>query len=257
MIQIKDTLSNEAQPAIVNPMLSAAASTNVPTKHEPFFLKIFVRWQILFLSWLLHRANRETKSSYFYTIKNKILKKYAKHLGYDVQFIEGKKCHSCNGTGIFHGYHWSGDEYFDNCYRCHRGWYKRPVWNILEKVQFGKYIFHQPYQRAYEKPDISTPIIEGYIEHNRAKFGGISLHILYLMYEKGYIGRYWRSSGIGWYVYWHYPQNWIPNLIHIIKKGKNSIPFCSLKRKIEKMFEKPQPKVEYTPSNIDDDDLPF
>jgi hypothetical protein len=57
------------------------------------------------LSWLLHHANRNVDYSnkrHFYPIKNKILAKYGKHIKYDVQFISGVRCFSCNGTGIHH-----------------------------------------------------------------------------------------------------------------------------------------------------------
>src|SRR5687767_8378355 len=55
-----------------------------------------IKW---ILSHLLHHANRETKMDEFYRIKDKILTKYGKVIGYDVQFIEGKKCKSCGGFG--------------------------------------------------------------------------------------------------------------------------------------------------------------
>ena len=84
------------------------------------------------LSWLLHNANREGRNEHFYEIKNRILAKYGKLVCYDVQFIEGKKCHSCGGTGIYTGYYSN-----DDCYHCFNGWYKRKLRpqtpeNILE-----------------------------------------------------------------------------------------------------------------------------
>lgn len=205
------------------------------------------------LSWLLHHANREGRNEYFYKVKNRLLSKYGNFIGYDVQFIEGKKCHSCNGSGVYHGYGWDGD-YYDHCYRCHNGWYKRPVWNILQRVQFGKYIFHQPYQRAYEKPEISTTIIEGYIDHNRSKHGQFSLTVLFLFYEKGYIKRWYKSAGIGWKSYWWQPRNWLYNIVHIIKHGRNSIPFNDTRRKMKAIINKYKP---VKPVSYEPDDLPF
>lgn len=179
------------------------------------------------LSWLLHHANREGRNENFYAIKNRLLSKYGKHIGYDVQFIEGKKCYSCEGTGEHKKYDYHGRVYdVDACYRCYDGWYKRPTWNILQKVQFGKFIFHQPYQRAYKKPtDIATAIIEGYIEHNRSKHGKLALSVLFLIYERGYVKRWYKETGIGWRCYWYLPRNYIHNIIHIIKHRRNSYPF--------------------------------
>lgn len=178
------------------------------------------------LSWLLHHANREYKNERFYKVKDKILSKYGKHICYDVQFIEGKKCWTCGGSGVYHGYYGN-----DLCRHCYNGWYKRPQWNILERIQFGKYIFHRPYQRAYIKPDVSFPMIEGYIEHKRSKYGWLARHILFLIYEKGYLRRYYNQAGLGWRVYWWLPTNWIPNALHIIKRGRKSIPIVRYKER--------------------------
>jgi len=60
---------------------------------------------ITVLSWLLHHANRSLNwgdKKYFYPIKNKILSKYGKYVKYGIQFIEGKKCYTCHGTGDYH-----------------------------------------------------------------------------------------------------------------------------------------------------------
>lgn len=179
--------------------------------------------KVFFLSRLLFRANRETKSEYFYAVKNKLLAKYGKHIDYDVQYIEGKRCFSCGGTGIYHGYSQPQD-----CYRCYGGWYKLPTWNILSRVQFGNYIFHQPYKRVYKKPEIEKPMIEGYIEKTRVKYGELSLFILCLIYEKGYLKRWW-SAPTWWRCYWYYPRNWFHNIIHIIKNGKKSYPAISVR----------------------------
>ena len=201
------------------------------------------------LSWLLHHGNRGYKSEDFYKIKAQILKKYGKHIGYDVQFIEGKKCHSCGGSGIH--YYWEGE--LDYCWHCHQGWYKRPTWVILERVQFGSYTFHQPYERVYKKPEVSTPVIEGYIEHKNSKHCDIARHILFLVYEKGYLKRYYRSAGIGWRCQWWRPVNWVPNIIHLIKKKGNAIPVTDFKKR----FKNPQVVTQPANAIIDDDYLPF
>lgn len=178
------------------------------------------------LSELLFRANSEYGEDYFYKVKNKILKKYGKHVGYDVQFIEGKKCYTCGGTGIYVGYYYSGEKWSDTCNRCWGGWYKQPVWNILERLQLGKYVFHSPYQRAYKKPDVlAGSFIEGYINHDRKKYGKTCKFVLMFLYEKKYLKRWYKSAGVGWYTNWWLPKYWVWNTIHIIKHGRKSIPF--------------------------------
>ena len=208
------------------------------------------------LSWLLHHANREGRNEYLYKIKNRLLSKYGKFIGHDIQFIEGKKCHSCDGTGIYVHYHWHGSEReYEGCYRCYNGWYKRPTWNVLQRIQFGNYVFHQPFERLYKKPeDVSLPIIEGYIEHNRSKHGKFALTILFLLYEKGYLKRWYKSAGIGWKCYWWQPRNWLYNIVHIIKHGRNSIPFNDTKRKMKAIISKYK---SVKPVSYEPDDLPF
>jgi len=97
------------------------------------------------ISWLLHHANRQGPDQYFYKVKHKILNSGgARHLGYDLQFIGGKKCYSCGGSGKF--FKW---DHYESCWNCHDGWYKRPRWNYLEKVEYGRYIFHQPFKSVH------------------------------------------------------------------------------------------------------------
>lgn len=182
------------------------------------------------LPWLLHHANRLYHSPEFYKIKNELLSKYGKNVGYDVQFIEGKECHSCDGTGIYVGYRWSAITwgklvtYQERCNRCSDGWYKRPTWNILSRIQFGKYVFHHPFQRLYVKPNEDWgELIIGYIEHDRSKFSTLAGTILFLIYEKGYLKRYYKEHGHGKYVYWWYPQNWPNNIIYKIKHYRNEL----------------------------------
>ena len=209
---------------------------------------MLLKLKIRILSWLLHRANRQTKCKEFYRIKDKILSRYGTFIGYDVQFIEGKKCYSCHGTGIFRGYNeYSGNSFSDICWNCDNGWYKRPVWNILSRIRFGQYIFHRPFDRAYKKPEVSSPIIQGYIEHTPARYGALALHILFLIYERGYLKRYWNTAGFGWRVYWWLPRNWINNIIHLIKYHRNATPFKLWK------FKKMNP-IKYQPCQ---DELPF
>lgn len=202
------------------------------------------------LSWLLHHANRAGKDENFYQIKNRILAKYSRHLYYDVQFIEGIKCHNCNGTGRykFQKYDYATGYYYEPCYSCYNGWYKRPRWNILARVAFGEYEFHRPMNTVFEKPEMSNPFIEGYIEHTKSKYTKFAKAVLFLLYEKGYLKRWWKETGNGWPCYWYWPRNWVPSLVHIIKNGKRSYPFRKIRlKRIAK-------KYSIVP---DSDDLPF
>lgn len=134
---------------------------------------------------ILHHANRDpgyTTKEAFYRIKNRLIKKYGQVIGYDVQFIEGKKCFSCGGTGIHHYYDWNGLVYdTDYCWHCHNGWYKRPMWVVLEVVRVGRFTFHQPKERVYKKPDDIQVTITGYIEHDHSDLNRICLTYIFLL----------------------------------------------------------------------------
>jgi hypothetical protein len=201
------------------------------------------------LAWLLHHSNREGKDINFYAIKNKLLKKYGKHICYDVQFIEGKQCFSCDGTGIY--YESEEDSEIEYCYKCaSTGWYKKNTWNILEKVQFGKFTFHQPYQRAFVKPDISIPFITGYIEHKKSKYGWLAKSILFLIYDKKYLKRYYQNV-MGWRCSWYLPKNWLFTILHFVKYKQKAYPIQDLRTKFMRYCEKSKHKKDYY------SDLPF
>ena len=193
------------------------------------------------LSWLLHRANRQTKSAEFYKIKNRILRRYATFIGYDVQFIEGKKCFACDGTGNYVYYvddDFEEEEYITECKRCHKGWYKRPTWNILSRFKFGGYIFHQPFERAYKAPEISQPFIKGYIEHIPARYGAFALQILFLLYRKGYYKTYLIRSYNECLFRWY--------------RWKKRITM-----RITQLINHYKIKLNQHPNTFEDDDLPF
>ncbi len=211
------------------------------------------------LSWLLHHANRLGHDDYFYSIKNRILSKYGKLIGYNIQFIEGKKCYSCGGTGTYTYYdRWGEACDWDVCWNCYKGWYKRPTWNILMLMRFGKYTFHQPYARIYEKPFPEKPIIEGYIEHEKSKYSKFALTALFLLYEKNYIKRWYKTAGLGWRSYFWQFRNWAYDIVYIIKHGFNSIPFVNLGKNIKEFFKsKPKHELIYFSDAYCNDDLPF
>jgi hypothetical protein len=145
---------------------------------------------IRILSYLLHHANREYRSDEFYQVKDKILTKYGKVVGHDVQHIPGKKCFACDGTGEPL---WINDQDDENCSRCYGdGWYKRPKWILLQRVQFGKYIFHKPIYRTtqvenlyheYSSLPATVPVIEGYISHTASKHGKKARTILFVLFD--------------------------------------------------------------------------
>lgn len=222
-------------------------------------MKPFHKLEISVLSWLLHYANQHGKDSHFYKIKNSILSKYGKHICYEVQFIEGKKCLSCGGTGIYKATDRYGIWFKNPCYNCYDGWYKRPEWNILALIAFGNYEFHQPFMRVYEDPQSKCKTFTGYVERHPTRLTGFAITVLFLMYEKGYLKRFWRESGNGWRLYWWLPRNWMNNLIHLIKNGRRSWPFRFkgiIRKKICKLFAT-EPKPVFYPELNDEDDLPF
>ena len=120
---------------------------------------------LLPLGRLLHLANASPPFEFrkeFYALKEEILERYGTRDGHDVQHIPGKECYTCDGTGIFERY--NGDT--DYCYRCGgSGWYKSPVWVVLERFRLGRFSFHIPRKRSYTKPDPDTTRIHGYIKH--------------------------------------------------------------------------------------------
>jgi hypothetical protein len=216
----------------------------------------------LILSYLLHHANREYRSEDFYRVKNIVLTKYGTPVGYDVQFIEGKKCNSCQGRGYHYRYGRNGQPYDTaDCYHCWGGWYKHPAWVLLKRMQLGKYIFHQPIQkeiRFNKNPftreagwNVTNEVIRGYIEHSPSKHGKDALIVLYLVYDwKGYWSRWKKHIGIGWRCskyWWLRPKNWPNNIAHIIRYKGNAIPFHK--------------KQAYVPPSVPEfhhtEDLPF
>lgn len=114
---------------------------------------------------LLHIANSYPgviDQSRFYAMKERILKQRGTPDGHDIQHIKGKGCWSCGGTGVY--YHMSGSE--DTCWKCcGTGWFKRPVWIVLHRYQLGRFTFHIPGERSYEKPVPNTTRINGYVRH--------------------------------------------------------------------------------------------
>lgn len=210
----------------------------------------------LILSKLLHYANRtrfDKRWVRFYDIKNTLLKKYGKFERYDLQFIEGKRCYSCGGTGIY--VDWYGNK--DGCYNCYSGWYKRPFLSLLEVVRFGKHTFHQPKERLYAKPDGLEVNIQGYISHSEPKYGFLAMMLLLFIYDRKSMKYYFRFElSNGWRLEWWKPYNFILNSFHLVKRRHKAIPIVRLREKLEKILKPKPKKYIFTPSSLDDD-LPF
>jgi hypothetical protein len=221
------------------------------------------------LSTILHHANRSTKSDRFYAIKNRILDRFGRIVGYDIQHIPGKKCFTCGGRGIYVGYYWeSGDEWQDTCNRCWgNGWYKDPQWNILELKSFGKFRFHKPIERfrslkklnAYcdDKGIDQARPIDGYIDHRYSRYGNWAVLILHIVYERRFppidVG-----FGLGWPCYWWKFQNWPAAICHIAWRRANAMPFMDLRKKWASPKQiSPVPSEFYGSVYQSDDEFPF
>ena len=124
---------------------------------------------------LLHIANSSASTvdkRAFYAMKERILRSYGTLDGYDIQFIPGKICFSCEGSGVYVGYHtFSGDQWEDTCNRCFgTGYFKDPVWVVLDRYRLGSFVFHCPQERLRKEPDpqdvpATVKRINGYVSH--------------------------------------------------------------------------------------------
>ena len=107
------------------------------------------------IGWLLHHANAAPppyQREAFYQLKDRLLHRYGRRTGRDVQHIV-KPC-------------WNGP-----CWRCgHTGIYHQ-FWVLLERWTLGGWTFHRPIQRFLRSPSEDTgqdlPVtIEGTIRHD-------------------------------------------------------------------------------------------
>jgi hypothetical protein len=128
------------------------------------------------LAWLLFNANSGCKSRDFYALKKEILKKFGVCDGYDIQFIEGKKCYTCGGNGKY----WNDEE----CWNCTDGWYKQPFYSVLERRKIDTYIFHIPLHKSVHKGGLQPNII-GYIEHSPTPNHDECLEVLFDLHKSG------------------------------------------------------------------------
>lgn len=185
------------------------------------------------LGYLMHLANREGKNIHWYQLKDKLCKKYGLDNGQDIQYLEGKKCSSCDGTGIYKKYTHYGcrREY---CWHCTDGWYKKPTYVILERTKVGSYIFHRPKERierleVFDKFDLQENVtITGYIHHKKHKNGWLAMAVLFMIFDWKVYWKYMAPTGMGWRTCWWQPRNYLNNFRHIVRYGRGSIPFRGL-----------------------------
>ncbi len=180
----------------------------------------------LVLSWLLHHANRYHKSANFYRIKTELLKKYAVLVGYEYQFIEGKQCWSCYGTGIYNGYNYRFGVFKEPCYKCSgSGMYRKNCWNALAVYNFGKYSFHSPIGKQFVKPEPGNKIIEGYISHDASYWSRFARIMIFILFDfKGYKKRWRFEMGNGKRVWGWRPATIINNLAYVKKHLEDYLP---------------------------------
>jgi hypothetical protein len=219
----------------------------------------------MMLPFILHHANRCTKHPAFYAIKDQILARHGVVVGHDIQHIEGKRCFSCSGTGVHHKYDRHGFVYdSDSCWHCVGGWYKRPMWIMLERRMFGKYIFHKPIRREYTKNNPfegNYNVVEGYISHYPRRYSYLALWLLYLVYNRKMllqeVRQSWTEYGRGWRLSWWLPSNYFRNMVHIIKRGRRSYPLTELRDWWKKRSPVPDNQLNIFKQHFTDNDHPF
>lgn len=178
----------------------------------------------------MHLANRERVKEPWYTLKAKLCAKYGVNNGYDMQYLHGKECHSCNGTGMYIRHVGFGSTQPERCWNCTKGWYKTPRLVVLERIKVGRHVFHRPVasQNTFmgpEHPDLPTVHIMGYVDHRKHKRGWLAFTLLFLLFARKEYWAYVKTWGKGWRCSWWIPQNWLYNIMHIKKHGRGAIPF--------------------------------
>lgn len=238
--------------------------------HQPTFWQTLVSGSLLSrpCSWLMFHANKLPKDPFsiekdlFYTVKNKMLRKYGKYVKTEFQHFEGKQCFTCDGTGIYYQSDPKYDPYgndIEHCKKCNAsGWYKDEKWVELEVFKFGKYHFHLPSNTRYVKPKENVVIIEGFIEHRKTRFTSFAFFVFMLMFHKNYIVKYYNSCR-GWRCNWENPNNWLHNFCHILLKKQDAIPISNFLNKWKKFKSKYsiKRKKRYVSFQVTEDDLPF
>lgn len=150
----------------------------------------------MMLAKLLHIANSDPPSNEclkkrFYDMKNRILHRWGKPDGSDLQAFKGKPCWSCEGTGGLYEPH--------GCYKCDgTGWYKSPRIVQLKRWKFGGYVFHEPGLVIWREAKQSDNIkFHGRVEHTfyRVRTVLMARILLGLIYDRGFA--------------WHFIKAWV------------------------------------------------
>jgi hypothetical protein len=130
----------------------------------------------LLLGFLLFHANRDPlEKKSFYAIKERLLRRYGKKVGADVQHLAGVRCNRCDRGRHWHWiYDWHGFGY-ESCWHCDgTGWYKPERWVLLLRIQVGGHIFHRPVSTAYYEcwlpPTVRARVLDGYVKHPSSPF---------------------------------------------------------------------------------------
>lgn len=152
------------------------------------------------LAYLLHVANSSpTDSEGFYPMKARILQRWGRPDGYDVQELAGQPCWGCDGRGTF--YHtYSGDP--DECRRCYgTGWWRAPRFGRLHRYRLGRYTFHLPGESQYgvfrvPADDRPRGRIVGYVDHRSYSFNARMrcAFLLALVFDRRFAAQLLRTS---------------------------------------------------------------
>lgn len=108
-------------------------------------------------------GNYDGKLDFYLNIKPIVLNNYADFIGYDLQIIE-KKCHSCDGDGVYKKYDFNGHVYDrETCWSCNgTGIYEIKKMSLKRYLLNGR-IYHIPAYEIRNEPVKNH--INGLIKH--------------------------------------------------------------------------------------------
>lgn len=191
---------------------------------------------------LMYMGNNEGVKEPWYSLKQKLCARYGVNNGYDLQYLEGKQCWGCDGTGKFTRYSF-GSGYKEDCYRCNGGWYTMPAYVVLERIKIGDKVFHKPISRTESRDSIHNrgiPLsitIHGYIAHHKVKYGWLAFSILFLVFARKEYLAYIKTFGAGWRISWWLPKNWLRNFMHIKHRKMQSHPIVGMREYFRKRID--------------------
>lgn len=213
-----------------------------------------MRLRARFVSWLLYRANARMGQSYnhdrAYALKDRLLKRYGRWVGEDVQRIvhecwgeyeqgcRGATCWRCRGTGIY-----------------------RTRWTLLERWEIAGRIFHRPIGPAVPR---AVDFIDGRIRHSvDARDGEEALLWLALLFDPGLFWAQVTRSGQFSHPGPH-PLIWLQWLAYGIRTRINRVTrrCYSCERRFLRAFNRdircrPCQAARAARAAVADEDLPF